>query len=579
MELRHLAPVLALFASFLHAKALKNAYAIDTFENSTSLAHWHVSGPGSLRLGTGHGGSGALLTFRTQQQSPVTVTWTPSSPVPKVQNPRLSLWIRSSEDVEVTLQVNDARGKSMVSVPIEPSLEHPQEGEWQYVAVPIKKRLAHLGILIRSRSHTPVQGDVSFDEVLLSNGKDAFRLGPEQPIQARSSRRDLPIMGVNIHLLRDEASVDLARAAGFRFVRMDLLWSNVERRGRFRFFAYDLLVRQLEARNMGVVWILDYGHPDHGGGVPRSPEDIAAFSHFAEAVATHYRGRNVRYEIWNEPNNAQFWAPSPDPVEYAALLRPAVTAMRRADPSAIISSGGISNVDLGYLSRAVDRSFGPMLSAISIHPYPKNKPESIAPAYSVMRSWIKKEFGDAIELWDSEWGYSSTLSDADSGGGGKSERHRKTQAILAAREILTVWTLGFSLAVWYDLRDDGKDPDDPEQNYGLLDSDGHEKPAMQAVRHLMDSATNRKFMGMLPQPPPGVHAVRFEGEKDELTIVWTDVPNRNAVFECVRNNLVSVTDMMGKPLDMKAGSKGYLRIRIAENMGPVYVLFRAASRP
>jgi hypothetical protein len=236
-------------------------------------------------------------------------------------------------------------------------------------------------------------------------------------------------------------------------------------------------------------------------------------------------------------------------------------------------------VDLPYLSRAVDRSFGPMLSAISIHPYPKNKPESIAPAYSVMRSWIRKELGDTIELWDSEWGYSSTLSDADSGGGGDSERHRKTQAVLAAREILTVWTLGFSLGVWYDLRDDGKDPDNPEQNYGLLDSDGHAKPAMQAVRHLMDSAKNRKFIGMLPQPPPGVHAVRFDGENDELMIVWTDVANRNEVFECGRNNLVSVTDMRGKALETKAGSKGYLRIRIAENGGPVYVLFRAASRP
>ena len=386
-------------------------------------------------------------------------------------------------------------------------------------------------------------------------------------------------MGVNIHLLRDEPSLDLARAAGFRFVRMDLLWSNVERRGRFRFFAYDLLVRQLESRDMGVLWILDYGHPDHGGGVPRSPEDIAAFSRFAEAVAAHYRGRNVRYEIWNEPNNPQFWAPSPNPAEYAALLRPAVTAMRRADPSAIISSGGTSNVDLSYVSRVVDRSFAPMLSAISIHPYPKNKPEAIVPAYSAMRNWTKKELAHTIELWDSEWGYSSTLSDANLARGGDSDRHRKTQAILAAREILTVWTLGFSLGVWYDLRDDGKDPNNPEQNYGLLDSDGHEKPAMQAVRHLMDSATNRKFIGMLPQSPPGVHAVRFDGATDRLMIVWTDVPNRNEALECVRNDLVSVTDMMGKALETKSGSKGYVRIRIAENTGPVYVLLRAASRP
>jgi hypothetical protein len=44
--------------------------------------------------------------------------------------------------------------------------------------------------------------------------------------------------------------------------------------------------------------------------------------------------------------------------------------------------------------------------------------------------------------------------------------------MLAAREILTVWSLGFSLGVWYDLRDDGTDGRNPEQNYGLLDSEG-----------------------------------------------------------------------------------------------------------
>src|SRR3954466_10227874 len=190
---------------------------------------------------------------------------------------------------------------------------------------------------------------------------------------------------------------------------MDLLWTNVERRGRFRFFAYDFLLRELEARGMGVLWILDYGHPDHGGDVPRSAEDVAAFSRFAEATATHYRGRNVRYEIWNEPNNPQFWAPSPNPAEYAVLLREAATAIRRADPSAIVSSGGVSNLDLSYISRSLDRSLAPMLKAISVHPYTRDKPETIVPAYVALRRWVAKELGESVEIWDSEWGYSSAL--------------------------------------------------------------------------------------------------------------------------------------------------------------------------
>ena len=142
-----------------------------------------------------------------------------------------------------------------------------------------------------------------------------------------------PRLGVGIHLLRDDHSLDLARDAGFKFVRMDMLWANVERGGRYRFFAYDALLRALDARGMGVLWILDYGHPDHGGSTPRTPQDIAAFGRFAEAAAAHFKGRNVRYEIWNEPNTDRFWTPAPNSSEYAALLREAVAAIRRADPA------------------------------------------------------------------------------------------------------------------------------------------------------------------------------------------------------------------------------------------------------
>src|SRR5438270_1626346 len=159
-----------------------------------------------------------------------------------------------------------------------------------------------------------------------------FRLDPAA--QATSAQTEAlattPEFGVNIHLLRDERSLDSAHSAGFRFVRMDMLWADVERRGRFRFLAYDALLRACEARQMGVLWILDYGHPDHGGTVPRTPEDVAAFGRFAEAAAAHFQGHNVRYEIWNEPNVAAFWSPSPNPVECRTLLRDASSAVRCA---------------------------------------------------------------------------------------------------------------------------------------------------------------------------------------------------------------------------------------------------------
>jgi hypothetical protein len=71
-----------------------------------------------------------------------------------------------------------------------------------------------------------MQGEVSFDEIRLLETKDEpFRLTLDSEL-APSEPQELAVrMGVNIHLLRDNGSLDQARDAGFRFVRMDLTWA------------------------------------------------------------------------------------------------------------------------------------------------------------------------------------------------------------------------------------------------------------------------------------------------------------------------------------------------------------------
>ena len=138
-----------------------------------------------------------------------------------------------------------------------------------------------------------------------------------------------------------------------------------------------------------------------------------------------------------------------------------------------------------FLSRAVDPSLASGLTAIGIHPYPKAGPETIAPEMEKLRDWVARALGERIEIWDTEWGYSSADAPQDAPSNGHTDAGRRRQAALAVREILTVWTLGLPLAAWYDLRDDGPDPANPEDNYGLLDSSGNEKLAMKAVRTLM----------------------------------------------------------------------------------------------
>jgi hypothetical protein len=575
------------------AESDKPPWLIDDFEDGTPLQNWRFytsqespTAAGALTLGPGRRGHGAVLAYQLSCGRDATcgayaeAIWKPAPlpPPPKMRNPAISLWIRFPPEVTVSLVAKDTSGQTL-QFPMRVTLEHPKAGDWQYVVIPlssktagdtaddgtsrIKGLLVEIGVMVQPLANVTVprvtvQGAVSFDDVRLRESSEIFHIDgaaevePPPPEGAELT----PRLGVNIHLLRDGHALDLAHAAGFEFVRMDLLWASVERNGRYRFFGYDALLRALEARHMGVLWILDYRHPDHGGSAPRTPQDVAAFGRFAEAMAAHFKDHNVRYEIWNEPNTARFWPPAPNPSEYATLLREAAAAIRRADPSAKISSGGLSRFDLLFLSQSVDPALAGGLNAIGIHPYPKTGPETIAPDLGILREWTARALGEQIEIWDTEWGYSSADAPKDAPSNGHTEEGRNRQAGLAVRELLTVWAVGLPVAVWYDLRDDGPDPANPEDNYGLLDSSGNEKPAMRAIRRLTGAVSGRKYAGMIQETPIGIHAMRLDGSADTIFILWSDRPGDRRTIEYAKNDLMSVTDLMGNAVKSKNGPSG-----------------------
>jgi hypothetical protein len=582
----------------------KTVYVIDNFDGPTALQGWQFysdqASPavgGALALGPGHREHGAVLSYRlacdrnTGCDAYAAALWRPASPAPKTRDRALSLWIRFLPKVAVSLEAKDSSGQTL-RFPLGATIEHPRAGDWQYMVVPlspkrangIKGRLVEIGIVVQARAEVTepgaiVQGSVSFDEVQLRESSETFQIDAAAQTAPRADASELaPRLGVNIHLLQDDHALDLAHAAGFAFVRMDMLWRDVERSGRYRFFPYDRLLRALEARGMGVLWILDYGHPDHGGSVPRTPQDVAAFGRFAEAAAAHFKGRNVRYEIWNEPNTSQFWEPYPNASEYAALLREAVAAIRSADPSAKVSSGGLSRFDEAFLREAVDPSLAASLTAIAVHPYPKSGPETIAPELGILREWVARSLGEHLEIWDTEWGYSSANAPVEAPSNGQSEAGRRRQASLAVRELLTVWTARLPLAVWYDLRDDGTDPGNPEHNYGLLDSSGNEKPAMKAIGTLMGVVRDRKYAGMIEETPAGIHAMRLDGSTDTILVVWTDQPDGRRTVEYPKHNLASATDLMGQPLKSKDRPSGQAQVEIDGGAGPIYLQWTSGSR-
>jgi hypothetical protein len=240
-------------------------------------------------------------------------------------------------------------------------------------------------------------------------------------------------------------------------------------------------------------------------------------------------------------------------------------------------SGGVSRLDLKFLQKAIDPDLAAGLSAIGVHPYqkdPKDGPEKIAPKIEKVREWARRSFGERLEIWNTEWGYSSTNSTEGALRDGHSDEERLRQARLAVREMLTMWNVGFPLGVWYDLQDDGADAENPELNYGLLDVTGAPKPAMQAVRTAMTAVTGRRYAGMIQRAPSGMYAMRFDGQADVLFIVWNDKAGKRQTIQYTRDNLVSVTNWMGNAMELTADSSREAQIEIDEESGPIYLLWK-----
>lgn len=104
------------------------------------------------------------------------------------------------------------------------------------------------------------------------------------------------------------AQVRLAHAAGIRVARFDLSWNITEPQpGVYNFSSYDSWLPAIWDGGLQTMLILDYHNSAYDGfGSPTTPAGVAAFARWCAAAARHFAGRDILWEIYNEPLN--FWA-------------------------------------------------------------------------------------------------------------------------------------------------------------------------------------------------------------------------------------------------------------------------------
>jgi hypothetical protein len=140
-----------------------------------------------------------------------------------------------------------------------------------------------------------------------------------------------------------EAYMPVLRQMGAGLTKVNLFWSQLEpEEGRFDWRALDAFVGQLKSPDEGLVALFSsstWGTRQASAMLPPSPaEDLDTYYRFIHTVVSHCKGRARYWQNDSEPNNAAFWAGTPE--EFVAQLRVFGRAVRDADPAAVVVAGG-----------------------------------------------------------------------------------------------------------------------------------------------------------------------------------------------------------------------------------------------
>ncbi|MEP7200315.1 MAG: cellulase family glycosylhydrolase [Chloroflexota bacterium] len=186
-------------------------------------------------------------------------------------------------------------------------------------------------------------------------------------------------------------AVGQTKAIGFNWIKVQVPYGNFyPQPGLVDYSMMDRVVNAAAGQGIRVLfsivkaprWSRPPGDTDEG-----PPADPNTYGFFVGQVAAHFRGKGMAYEIWNEENLYYEWGGRGrklSAARYMELLRVAYTAIKAADPDAIVVSGAPTPTgfndgdtaidDQAYLNQMYAAGLKNYSDAIGAHPSGFNCP-------------------------------------------------------------------------------------------------------------------------------------------------------------------------------------------------------------
>ncbi|MDD3953076.1 MAG: beta-galactosidase [Lentisphaeria bacterium] len=216
-----------------------------------------------------------------------------------------------------------------------------------------------------------------------------------------------------------EPCYDLLANAGIKWARCQTGWARCEKvKGKYTFDWLDSVVEQLLKRGIKPWFNVGYGNPLYMnntfseaavGCVPLyyGKETILAWQNYIKALAAHFKGKIKYFEIWNEPDIANFWQPeSSNPEDYARLIEMTSDMIRSEIPEARIGACNSSRFG-SFAVRLLRSGIARTLNFYCFHAYAVQPELNYAQVIAMIRRTLDENGGKHVEIWQGEAGFAS----------------------------------------------------------------------------------------------------------------------------------------------------------------------------
>ena len=333
------------------------------------------------------------------------------------------------------------------------------------------------------------------------------------------------------------------RNAGVGWAREELSWANIEpgHKEDWNWGPFDKRIGQLAQAGYGIIGMLlttpgwarvadCNGRAKASGALEYwcPPANAKDYADYAWTIVERYDGDGVNdapgspriaaWQIWNEPSAPITWPGTP--AEYGTMLVAAYKAIKSADPTAIVTLGGVYVFDgLGTDPTDGIKFYNAMIAAVPesvdtfdvlpIHPYMTSVAPDAPKIYASITLWGRIQLGQkwlrdhqgrrgVRPLWISELGWSSCrCGEGCPAAAAPSEDAAATYMVRAHAIALA---LGVQHISYFQLEDkfDGRDGQKCDDASAILDTEARgyrEKPAFIAYRMMTQQLAGAVFLG------------------------------------------------------------------------------------